>query len=281
MIYIDDSIMQKGKAATAGSRILENFKAPFDATVITRLTEDTERVTLSEFGLGEPGELPEALMLCNDIFGYVRRQAARQGLCYIRPTYGTVSRYGLIPTASSMDQIGIVCKDPNEGFALLEKIADKTIPPSVSDTPPRRGISLPPYADVCEPVMQILAYAEISSNISRYDGIKFGHRASNYRSLNDLYTKTRTEGFGLEAKLAAVMGSLVLSQEHYTRYYDKAMKIRRLIKESLPFDEYDILEVPVESPLAVLCGLPSVTFSGVQLVSDINNESLLMKAVIA
>ncbi|MCL2480037.1 MAG: hypothetical protein FWF22_11065, partial [Treponema sp.] len=97
MIYIDDSIMQKGAAASAGSKILENFTAPFSAAVIDRITDDTRRVKLAEFGMADPGELPGSPMLCNDIFGHIRSRAAKQGLCYIRPTYGTVSRFGLIP----------------------------------------------------------------------------------------------------------------------------------------------------------------------------------------
>jgi len=292
MIYIDDSIMQKDCLTTAGSKILENFKAPFDATVITRLTEDTERVKLAEFGMSDPGELPtDGMVLCNDVFGYVRSRAAQQGLCYIRPTYGTVSRFGLISTASSMDQIGVVCKDLTEGFTLLEKIIghddkDGVMFSDKHNVYTRRGepcvrptkgqIKDLPLQNVYEPVMQILAYAEISNNISRYDGIKFGFRASNYKGLDDLYIKTRTEAFGLEAKLAAIMGSLVLSQDYYVKYYEKAMKIRRLIKQSLRFDEYDILEVPVDSPLPQLTGLPSLTFGDIQWVANVKNESVLL-----
>ena len=363
MIYIDDSIMQKGSAATAGSKMLENFIAPFDATVITRLAEKpekTERVKLAEFGMGDPGELPGSPMLCNDVFGHVRRRAAEQNLCCIRPTYGTVSRFGLIPTASSMDQIGIVCKNPDEGFSLLSIIAGHDekdgamfpdnhynyIKPKEKPRIADNAFRLP-CSDVYSQVLQILAYAEISNNISRYDGIKFGYRASNYKNLDGLYTKTRTEALGLEAKLAAVMGCLILSQDYYAKYYEKAMKIRRLIKypaaanfvgavagvfrspeelvsdlgrspyphipkdeqfdsrpkapsrseilgdglrpkpsprikESLRFDTYDVLALPVDSPLAVLAGLPSLTFShngtAVQLAADIKKESSLLAA---
>jgi Asp-tRNA(Asn)/Glu-tRNA(Gln) amidotransferase A subunit family amidase len=131
-------------------------------------------------------------------------------------------------------------------------------------------------------VLDILAYAEISGNISRYDGIKFGYHASNYKDLDDLYIKNRTEGFGLETKLAAVMGCLILSRDYYVKYYEKAMKIRRLIRESLHFDQYDIISIPVDDPLAVLVGLPSLSFShngtGVQLAADIKKENLLLTA---
>jgi aspartyl-tRNA(Asn)/glutamyl-tRNA(Gln) amidotransferase subunit A len=279
MIYIDDSIMQKGKPVTAGSKMLENFIAPFDAEVITRLNEPTDRVKLSEFGLSAPGELP-APLLCNDVFGHVRRQAAAQGFSYLRPTYGAVSRVGLVQTAASMDQIGIAAKTPSEAFALIEKIAgpfkDSPLP-----YPIRRTKMTPPYKNICKPVFHILAYAEISCNLSRYDGIKFGFRAEGYNGPDSLYAKTRTEGLSLEAKLAAIVGCMVLSQGYYNKYYVKALTARRIIKESLRFDEYDILELPVESHLAVLCGLPSLTVGGVQLVADAGNEKLLCEAVTA
>jgi len=300
MVYVDDSIMQKGSIASAGSKMLENFTALFDATVITRLNEKndslkTERIKLAEFGLNDPGELSGQPLLCNDVFGHIRRRATQQGLCYIRPTYGTVSRFGLIPTASSMDQIGIVCKDPHEGFYQLSAISghdenDGAMFPekkySYAKTDKKLNIagqSLKlPYSDVYSQVLQILAFAEISGNLSRYDGIKFGYRAQGYKSLDGLYTKTRTEAFGLEAKLAITMGCLVLSQNNYVKYYEKAMKIRRLIKESLPFTQYDVIIIPVDCPLAVLAGLPSLTFShdgkGIQLVANIKKESYLLAA---
>ncbi|MCL2319663.1 MAG: amidase family protein [Treponema sp.] len=320
MVYIDDSIMQKGSLATAGSKILENFIAPFDATVISRLAEKTERVKLAEFGLSDPGELPGVPLLCNDVFGHVRQRAARQGLCYIRPTYGTVSRYGLIPVASSMDQIGVACKNPEEGFSLLGTVAGcdendgamfpeksyrykaeaKEIKwavfiPAATETVPgpeefikKAGLKgkmidcQVKHAAVFNQVMQILAFAEISNNTSRYDGIKFGYRTPKYRNLEELYTKTRTEGFGPEAKLAAIGGCIILSQDYYTICYEKAMKIRRLIKESLRFDTYDVIVLPDDNPLAVLAGLPSLTVSyngkGVQLAADVKQENLLLSA---
>ena len=294
MVYLDDSIMQKGFPATAGSKALLNFIAPFDATVVTRLQDKTERVKLAEFGLGDPGELPSP-MLCNDIFGHVRSQAVQQGLCYIRPSYGTVSRYGLIPAAASMDQIGIVCNDPVEGFSLLSAIAghdekdgamfDEThysfgktnVKPLIAEWDESF-----PCSGVYRQVLDILAYAEISCNISRYDGIKFGYRSGNYKNLDELYIKSRTEAFGPGAKLAAVMGCLILSRDYYEAYYEKAMKIRRLIKESLRFDEYDVILLSVDNPLAILAGLPSLSFTrggkGVQLAANVKHESALINA---
>ena len=92
--------------------------------------------------------------------------------------------------------------------------------------------------------MYILSCAEISNNMSRYDGIKFGYRSPAFRGIHDLYIKTRSEGFGLDVKLAVMMGGMVLSQDQYIPYYEKAMKVRRLIKESLRFDAYDVIVLP-------------------------------------
>jgi len=311
--------MKKGRPATAGSKMLENFISPFDATVITRLAqsdpdEKTESVKLAEFGLADPGEIPGTPLLCNDVFGHVRRRAVQQGLFYIRPTYGTVSRFGLIPVASSMDQIGAVCKTAREGFALLSSFAgfdendgamfpeknysykadsneikwgvlpdDKTAGVLTTAVKTKTANIGKNILQACESIMLILGYAEISGNISRYDGIKFGYRTSNYANLEELYTKTRTEGFGPEAKLAAITGCMALSKNYYGIYYDKAMRIRRLIKDSLKFDEYDVLVLPIESPIAILAGLPSLSFeyrgTAIQLAAGVKKENTLLRAL--
>ena len=320
MVYLDDSIMQKGCPATAGSKMLENFISLFDATIIKRLNENTNRVKLAEFGLKDPGEKLPSPLLCNDVFGYIRSRAAKEELCYIRPTYGTVSRFGLVPAASSMDQIGIVCKDPIAGFDLLSAIAghdendgamfpEKSYSYKSEKSEIRWGILQPSgtesipitetliekisakekvidcnvnCAGASSQVLCILAYAEISNNLSRYDGIKFGYRTSDHKNLDDLYTKSRTEAFGPEAKFASVMGCFLLSQDNYAVYYEKAMKIRRLIKESLRFDTYDVIILPADDPIPVLAGLPSLTFSyngnGIQLAANVKKEGLLQAA---
>jgi len=349
-VVLEDSIMQKGKPAKAGSKILEGFNAPFDATVVTRLLDNkhniTGRVGMNEFGLQslistQTDEIYDAVKavssgvasyaLCNDVFGVYRHRTPEEGICYLHPTYGTVSRYGLIPMACSMDQIGIAAKNPEDCFELLSVIAgndpkDGAMFPSTgydySKTDKKLRIGVPvnvlnpvdegvkesirhftngftstdielKYFDIYKQVLCILAYAEVSSNLMRYDGIKFGYRASEYKNLSELYTKTRTEALGIEAKLAAVMGFMVLSKENYVSYYEKAMKIRRLIKESLQFDEYDIIVLPTkisDDPyenlslfaLASLAGLPSLSFSfegkGIQLVADAKNENALLTA---
>jgi len=335
--------MQKDKPATAGSNILEGFVSPINATVVDRLkAENIEiagRVAMDEFGLRDPfaedfGEVSAAVKsvvdgkysacLCNDLFGKYRRQSAENGVCYIHPTYGTVSRFGLIPLACSMDQIGLVCKNLADGFKLLSIIAGKDegdgamfpeISYSYSQAKKDITLGIPngivnnsdkilkgkfacadielKHFDLYKQAMYILGSAEISGNLSRYDGIKFGHRAKEFRGVNDLYLKTRTQGFGLSTKLAVVMGSMALSQDYYQPYYEKSLELRRVIKESLKFDEYDVIALPCKIngnawdnlslyALANLAGLPSVAFSydgqGIMLIANVNCESLLLKA---
>ena len=338
-VALEDCIMKKGSLATAGSKILENFVAPFDATVVERLRDANiaiacSRLQTSDFGVLVSRLPPEArcpipdavhCCLCNDLFGQYRRQAAENGLCYIHPTYGTVSRYGLIPLASSMDQIGVLCKNMADGFSLLaviaghddkdgamfpekrysyettEKAVTLCVPSSIlrrTDQCIQDGIRAfaekfnvvdepLDYFDVYSQVMTILSCAEISNNINRYDGIKFGYRSPHAANLESLYVKTRTEAFGLETKLAAIMGVWVLSHEQYVPYYEKAMKIRRLIKQSLRFDKYDVIALPMALGAAVtalptLAGLPSISFSwngcGIQLVANVKNENALFTA---
>jgi len=350
-VALQDCIMLKGSPVTAGSKILENFISPFNAAVVTRLLDNKTAIAgktkMLEFGIDRisidsPDAVSESIKvvadnvvsfsLCNDIFGKCRRDAAELGVCYIHPTYGTVSRFGLIPLASSMDQIGVACKNIGDGFKLLSVIAgndpndgamfpeksysfaalNKKITVGVPTALVKRAdesaqknirgfaeifnqvnIELQ-YFDLYKQTMYILSCAEISNNISRYDGIKFGWRAAGYGGLNDLYVKTRTEALGLETKLAAIMGSMVLSKDQYVPYYEKAMKIRRLIKNSLRFDKYDVVVLPTaigENPydnlslfsLAPLAGLPSISFSfngvGIQLIANAKNENALLTAL--
>lgn len=345
-VYVDESIMQKGKEANAGSLILKGFTSPFDAAVVTRLAEAgfrmEGRVPMDEFGIGSlfsdgpetvakavktVSEDRNACVLCNDVFGKIRRQAAMLGLYYIRPTYGTVSRHGLIPSVSSMDQIGVVCAVSETGRELLSKITGKDerdgamFPDLRYDAAPNKKLRLAvpdnawkgsdpevlsklessfevyhmelQYFEVYRQVFYILACAEICNNTNRYDGIKFGYRTKNYTGIQDLYHNTRGEGLGIDAKLAVIMGAAVLSQDNYEQYYEKAMKIRRLIKNSVPFDDYDVIALPVRyegsrydelayHALAPLAGLPSLTVpvgnSGVQLIADVKREDFLFGA---
>jgi len=329
-IMLENTIMQKDKPATAGSKMLENFISPIDATVATRLEKAGVTIIDSDKHSTAPTETIDAVAdsltdfaLFNDYTGVVSHAAAARGICYIHPTYGTVSRYGLIPAVQSMDQIGIVCRTPEEGSKILKIIAgfdpkDGAMLPEVvnraetfetqepkepQETPPiiRTAEITPKYSEIYTQIMQILCCAELSNNISRYDGIKYGYRAKDYQGLRGLYTKTRTEAFEPDIKLAAMIGAMVLSQENYERYYDKAMRLRRLIKESLEFDKYDVLCAPLTQPAALtqpapltqttaltqatpilplitlsrLCGLPSVTTPEYIYVANTNREDIL------
>lgn len=228
--------------------------------------------------------------LCNDYTGAISREIASKGLFYLHPTYGTVSRYGLIPSASSMDQIGIICKSPKEGFDALKIISGfdpkdgamlpeeklQKIAKISAASPDKVRIEefIPIHFELYPQIMQILCCAELSNNISRYDGIKYGYRAKEYTGLQELYAKSRTEAFGSDVKLAAILGAMVLSQENYVRYYDKAMRLRRQIKDSLEFDKYDVIVTGCPM-LSRLCGLPSLTTPECIYIADAGREDVL------
>jgi len=315
--------MIKGQPATADSKMLENFIAPFSAAVVERLeaagVQIVGRFETSEFGVGGLFDMltdtvncqkdcqenrPRVTLdcqenrprvnfaLCNDYTGAVSRAAAASGLFYLHPSYGTVSRYGLIPAVASMDQIGILCKTPEVGFQVLKIITGYDARDGVmaSDEMNTGGsdsgriscvsvekvINNPSLFSIQTQVMQILCCAELSNNISRYDGIKFGYRAKEYNGLQELYKRSRTEAFEADVKLAAIIGAMVLSQENYQRYYDKAMRLRRLIRDSLKFDKYDVIKT--DNPiLSRLCGLPSLTTPEGVYIANAGCESVLQK----
>ena len=303
-VFLESSIMQKGKPATAGSKMLAGFIAPFNATVIERLevagVKIAGRVELSEFGTGglfDEETLTDAvnnadIILCNDYTGAISRAAAANGLYYIHPTYGTVSRYGLIPAVSSMDQIGILCKNPEEGFDILKIIQGydekdgvmsslfSPLTGELKNTSPLDNSPLdnkteePSPCPALEQVMRILCCGELANNISRYDGVKFGYRAKEYNGLNELYTKSRTEAFGEGVKLAAIIGAMVLYQEDGERIYDKAMKVRRMIRDSFEFDKYDVIK-SCNPAISRLCGFPSLTTPQCTYISGAGCEDIL------
>ena len=349
-VVLEECIMQKGEPADAGSKMLENFIAPFDAEVVVRLRDNgfsiAGRAQMDEFAFGritkgKDDSLSQAVQfilegkakfaLCNDLFGKLRSQTAENELCYIHPSYGTVSRYGLIQSVCSMDQIGVACKDVAEGFELLSAIVgsdqkDGAMFPEgrykYSETNKSLRVGIPSnvlnqagvdaresitkvsekfkiidtdlmYFEMYKQVFYILACAELANNTNRYDGVKFGYRAKDFKGVNDMYIKSRTEALGLEVKLAAIMGGHVLSREHYAPLYEKAMKLRGMIKRSIKFDEYDIVALPLsigDDPyenlalhaLAPLAGLPCISFSykgqGVQLLANVKCENDLLTA---
>jgi len=290
-ILLEDTIMVKGLPCTAGSKALENFIAPFDAAVVEKLKSagfEIETCAAPEFGLGDIlTHFPRPPVLKNDVFGTVRQQVLQYNFAYLYPSYGRVSRYGLVPSVSSMDQIGIAAEKPEDCFSLLEIISgyDERDGMSISNAQYTNQItnnnntsqfsilnsqlikigkfqSSLPLSDA----FTILAAAEFANNVSRYDGVKFGYRAKNYKNVNDLYVKSRTESFGIDAKLYSILGNIVLSHGYYDKYYDKAMRIRRMIRDALAdaLKACDVVEVsPVateHAALSPLTGFPSLTF---------------------
>jgi aspartyl-tRNA(Asn)/glutamyl-tRNA(Gln) amidotransferase subunit A len=229
-----------------------------------------------------------------------------------------------------MDQIGVLCADIGKGFKILSIIAGNDMrdgvmypEPSYSFSPCNGSIRLAipdniwsscEYAEEIIPVlksrfktkqielryyeffrqvMYILSSAELCNNTNRYDGIKCGYRAPDYADIDELYINTRSEGFGLEMKLAAIVSAMVLSREYYVPYYEKAMKLRRLIRDAADFGDYDIIALPTLScgtpyeqsalyALAALAGFPSISIPlgnhGIQLVAAAKNENSLYGA---
>ena len=335
-IALKDNICTKGLCTTCGSKILENFVPTYDATVVKRLLDSgmiiIGKTNLDEFAMGSTtetsafkvtknpwntayvpggssggscaavaaGEVP--LALGSDTGGSVRQPAAFCGVVGMKPTYGRVSRYGLVAYASSMDQIGPIGRTVADCRALYECIAgydekDATtvkrevrrnvstggsnLEKSPVETLKGKRFAVPkeyltegtseavrdavkcavellsrngavveeislPMTEYAVAAYYIIACAEASSNLSRFDGVKYGYRAEEAENLREMYVKTRSEGFGEEAKRRILMGSFVLSEGYYDAYYLKALKVRRLIKEEYEkiFETYDCILTP-------------------------------------
>ncbi|MCL1851904.1 MAG: amidase family protein [Peptococcaceae bacterium] len=383
-IAIDDTILVRGDRCTAGSRMLDTFKAPFSATVIEKIRAagliPIGRTNTDEFGVGNSGDTcwhgstpnprdPAAttggaaaaiasrlvpLALCSDSIGAQRKHAALTGTVFLKPTYGRVSRFGLIAYVPSAEQIGAAAANIHDAAALLNIISghdprDGTSLPDTSEPPitltSRNGLAgmrvgiatdwwtlsqqpdtlrrvsthlseldarvqeyaLPPrYANLVKlgPLaLTVIAAAEGCNNFSRYDGLKFGHRPQTGTSLDDIYFGSRSEGFGYEVKKTILLGSYVLAQQQYEKYYLQALKIRRLIHQHLTeaLQQFDCLLLPVSPTLdrqkdvtagakpslkdmlctapASLAGLPAVAgTAGIQLVAGSRGEQHLYDA---
>jgi aspartyl-tRNA(Asn)/glutamyl-tRNA(Gln) amidotransferase subunit A len=333
-VGIKDVIAVAGQPLTASSRMLANFVSPYDATVTRKLKDAGAipwgRLNMDEFAMGSStensafhptcnpwdlkrvpggssggaaaaiaaGETP--LALGSDTGGSIRQPAAFCNIVGFKPTYGLVSRYGLIAFASSLDQIGPLARTVEGAALLLAVIAghdplDSTsfstpIPDYRAELKRRRGpwklgvpreyfsagldaevdgavkaaiefyresgceireVSLPLAADYAIAVYYIIATAEASSNLARYDGIRYGHRSKEATDAIDLYFKSRAEGFGAEVKRRIILGTHVLSSGYYDAYYLRAQKVRTLIRNDFmrAFQEVDALLAPV-SPTA-------------------------------
>ena len=333
-IGIKDNICTKGIKTTCSSRMLENFISPYDATVMEKINDEglinLGKLNMDEFAMGgstehsyfhvtrnpwnlnkvpggssggsaaavAAGMVPWALG--TDTGGSIREPAAFCGVVGLKPTYGLVSRYGIVAFASSLDQVGPITKDVRDCAMLLNIIAghDKMDTTSV-DRPkvdytkalkndvkglkiavPKEffgeGINeevkskleeaMKTYkelgAEVTEVSLDIAEYAlatyyiiacaEASSNLGRFDGIRYGHRAKEYNNLKELYVNSRTEGFGDEVKRRIILGTYVLSSGYYDAYYKKAQQVRTLVMNEFKkiFDEYDVILTPTSPTVA-------------------------------
>lgn len=326
-IAIKDNICTKGLKTTCASKMLENFVPVYNATVIDRLEKAGAiiigKLNMDEFAMGSTGETSyfgatfnphdtnrvaggsssgaaasvaskeSFLSLGSDTGGSVRQPAAYCGVTGFKPTYGTVSRYGLVAYASSLDQIGPVGKDVTDCAAITDIIRGKdnldsttldvynnlldslngdingmkiaipreclseSLKPDVkarildvSDKLKELGAIVEyidlPILDYVIPTYYIIASAEASSNLSRYDGVKYGYRNENTDSVADLYIKSRSEGFGKEVKKRILLGTFVLSSGYFDAYYRKALKAKAIIKNEFDkvFEDYDAILTP-------------------------------------
>jgi len=306
-VAVDDLICTEGIETAAGSKALEGFVPPYDAAVIEKINAAdmvlVGKTRVSEFGMtGDidgaaaavaAGEVPVALG--SDTGGALRQSAARCGVIALRPTYGAVSRLGLVAYASSMDQIGPVARSAGDCAALFDIIKGKDerdsmsveAPPAPAGHPPLKKGALGslPSIDYALPAYEILACAEASSNVARIDGIKYGHASEKARNLRDTYVLSRSEGLGPEAKRRVMLGNLVLSAGQYDMYYKKAMQARRLIQQRLleALESCDALSAPADDEaslvMASLAGLPAIVLpDGTQLIGRAFGEEMLLKA---
>jgi len=338
VIAIKDVLCMKGTITTCGSKILKEYEAIYDATVISKLRDADAvfigKTNMDEFAMGSSGEnsafgptkhpLDESRVpggsssgscvavaagmattsLGTDTGGSIRQPAGLCGIVGLKPTYGRVSRYGLVAFASSFDQIGPFANSSRDAARVLQVIAgsDKNDATSAAvDVPDylaamnrdMRGmkIGLPKeyFSDALNPeirsVLQkkinalihagaeivtvslphseftistyyILATAEASSNLARYDGARYGYRSSKSKDLNSMYVQSRSEGFGDEVKRRIMLGTYVLSSGYYDAYYRKAQQVRRLIQNDFAaaFTQVDCIITPIAPTTAFKLG---------------------------
>ena len=396
-VGIKDNICTKGIKTTCGSRMLHNFVPPYDAAAVKRLREQGAvilgKLNMDEFAMGSstetsyfkktvnpydhtcvPGGSSGGSAACvsadlavfalgSDTGGSVRQPAAFCGNVGLKPTYGAVSRFGLVAFASSLDQIGTFTKDVEDCAVVLNAIAgydsmdstsknmvypdytaclgkdikgmkigipreymEKGIQAEVREAVEKAAELYKSMGAVCEecslplaeyalPAYYIISSAEASSNLARYDGIKYGYRAENCGGLGELYEKSRSEGFGEEVKRRIMLGTYVLSSGYYDAYYKKAQRVRGLIKHDFEkcFEKYDVLLTPTTPATAFrqgektdpvsmymgdictvavnIAGLPAISIPagldingkpvGIQLIANAFEETRLLTAAYA
>lgn len=394
-VAIKDNMCTQGIRTTCSSKMLENFIPTYTAEAVTKLEQAGAvvigKTNMDEFAMGSTTETSAFGVTCNphnpnhvpggssggscaavaaeecsyalgsDTGGSIRQPSSFCGVTGMKPTYGTVSRYGLIAYGSSLDQIGPIAKDVTDCATILEILSaydpkDSTsidrmetdftsaliedvkgmrigvprdyfgvgLDPQVKDAVLQaaevlRGkgaiveefdLSLVEYAI---PAYYVIASAEASSNLSRFDGVKYGYRTKDYEGLHNMYKKSRSEGFGAEVKRRIMLGSFVLSSGYYDAYYLKALRTKALIKQAFDraFEKYDVIVSPaapttapkigdsLDDPIKMylgdiytisvnLAGLPGMTVPcgkddkglpiGLQLIGDCFQEKKLIRA---
>ena len=305
---IEDGIMINGCAATAGSKMLEGVVSVIEAEAIRRLRDAkcdlAQCANSAEFGLGEAtaAEFARAIMngeadfaLFCDISGAKTRDAVQKGLCVLRPGFGTVSRFGVIPVMSSADAISIAAQTPDACFAVLMTIAGQDSRDSLSVEMALRtddtevgafGITSKelPYSGIYGDVLDVIRSAEFMGNASRYDGMRYGYRADGAVGVDDIYLRSRTEGLGAEARLAIIMGEFVLSEEQFSSIFERAMRARRLISEAVGelLEKYRVLGIVGDDGLAetaaILLGLPMLKMQDTTFIARNGDDMVLLAA---
>ena len=337
-IGIKDNMCITGTKTTCASKMLENFVAPYDATVIEKLNKEDlvylGKLNMDEFAMGGSTERSAFFKTCNpwdlervpggssggsaaavaaniapwtlgsDTGGSIRQPASLCGVVGLKPTYGLVSRYGLVAFASSLDQIGPITKDVTDAAMLLNIISghdekdstsidvgEKDYTKALVNDVKGMRIGIPKeylgegineevkqaILDVAKKyeemgaiiedcsldvgqyataVYYVIACAEASSNLGRFDGIRYGYRTENFENLKDIYKNSRSEGFGEEVKRRIILGTYVLSSEFYDAYYKKAQKVRTVITNAYNelFSKYDLLLTPTSPTTAFKIG---------------------------
>ena len=394
-VAIKDNMCTKGLLTTCSSKILYNFVPTYTAEAVLNLEKAGAvilgKTNMDEFAMGSTtetsaygvtknpwntGHVPGgssggscaavaaeecSYALGSDTGGSIRQPSSFCGVTGIKPTYGTVSRYGLIAYGSSLDQIGPIAKDVTDCATILEAIASHDVKDSTSvqredydftsalvDDVRGMKIGIPRdyFGDGLDPEVKVavlgaakkleekgaiveefdlslveyaipayyvIACAEASSNLARFDGVKYGYRTERYDGLHNMYKKTRSEGFGAEAKRRIMLGSFVLSSGYYDAYYLKALRTKTLIKQAFDkaFEKYDVILGPaapttapklgasLSDPLKMylgdiytisvnLAGLPGITLPcgtdqsglpiGLQLIGDCFAEKKIIRA---
>lgn len=394
-VAIKDNMCTKGVLTTCSSRILENFVPTFTAEAVINLEKAGAvilgKTNMDEFAMGSTTETSHygatknpwntkhvpggssggsaaavaadecSFALGSDTGGSIRQPSSYCGVTGMKPTYGTVSRYGLIAYGSSLDQIGPIAKDVTDCATILETIAsydpkdstsirrdDYDFTSALVDDVKGMKIGIPKdylieglnpevkaaimnaahkleekgavveefdlsLVEYAIPAYYVIACAEASSNLARFDGVKYGYRTPEYNELHEMYKKTRSEGFGPEVKRRIMLGSFVLSSGYYDAYYLKALRVKAMIKKAFDeaFAKYDLIICPVapttapklgsslSDPIKMylsdiytisvnLAGLPGISLPcgkdskglpiGVQMIGDCFKEKNLIRA---